>query len=201
MAVSPAPPGTPVLTGTIEKSLSDDFQAKMLRYRIDNFGKVRRSDFDAPQFSGPVRVLARFLGACVPDDRKLQTEILHALGGQDASARAALAMRPESLLVEALLVLCHESKSVVYVGAVTKTLNGILKSRGETLQIPPRAVGPRIAALGLFTKRDGNGYAFTLTNDIRREVHQLASSYSVPSVLEGMTKCPLCAEFAVPVKL
>ena len=193
MALSPAPPGTPMLTHDTETRLANKFQAKLLQYRIDSFGRVRRSDFDAPQFSGFVRALASFLGRCVAGDGDLQRGALLSLAGVDEAARAALAMRPESLLVEALLIQCHENKGAVYVGDVTNGLNGILRERGETLKVTARAVGPKIASLGLFTKRDASGYAFKLTNEARRQVHQLASAYALPTFLKT---CPLCRELS-----
>jgi len=197
ITLSPAPLGTPVLTDEIEANLSAKFQGQMLQYRIEKFGEVRLSTFDVPQFAGSIRTIARFLGTCVPDDPDLQRRIVSLLGGQDAAARAALAMRPESLVIEALLILCHENKSIVYIGEVAATLNGILENRGENFKVPPRAVGPRVAALGLFTERDGNGYAFKLTSEARRQIHDLARTYSVPSVFSAPANCPFCVEFSL----
>jgi hypothetical protein len=197
MALSPAPAGTPLLTDDIKEKLANEFQAKLLRYRIDNFARVRRSDFDAPQLAGSARVIARFLGSCFPGNRELQSGVLRSLAGMDEAARVALAMRPESLLVEALLIQCHEGKEAVYVGDVTSSVNAILRERGETFKVDARAVGPKIASLGLFTKRDASGYAFKVTNEIRRQVHQLAGAYAVPTFLKS---CRLCREFSSRVQ-
>jgi hypothetical protein len=192
MALSPAPPGSPVLTEDIETDLASEFQSKLLEYRIETFGKVRRSAFDAPQLSGSARVLARFLGSCLPGDRDLQVGVLRSLAGMDQAARVALAQRPESLLIEALLIQCHERKATIYVGDVTNNVNALLRERGETLKVTARAVGPKIASLGIFTERDASGYAFKATNEVRRQVHQLAKAYSVPTFLKS---CQLCREF------
>jgi len=197
VALSPAPAGTPLLTDDIEEKLANEFQAKLLQYRIDNFAKVRRSDFDAPQLAGSARVIARFLGSCFPGDRELQSGVLRSLAGMHEAARVALAMRPESLLVEALLIQCHEGKEAVYVGDVTNSVNAILRERGESFKVNARAVGPKIDSLGLFTERDASGYAFKVTNEIRRQVHQLAGAYAVPTFLKS---CPLCREFSSRVQ-
>ena len=141
MALSPASPGTAVLTDQLEASLANNFQAKMLRYRIDNFKKVRCSDFDAPEFSGSVRVLARFLGSCVPGDRDLQRDVLRLLGGMDEASRAALAMRPESVLVEALLTLCHE-KRALYMSETSPTPS---TASLRTAARPSRSLRERLA--------------------------------------------------------
>ena len=99
----------------------------------------------------------------------------------------------ESLILEALLVACHEDeRDSLHVGEVTGIVNDILCLRGEAFKFKARKVGSRLTTLGLFSERGRNGYGFLLTQETRRRIHDLASAYDVPSLIDGVPGCEDC---------
>jgi hypothetical protein len=170
------------------------FQPLLLDYRLSNHAAVRNSTFDAPQFSGPTREMARAFGACIVDDPELQAGVVAVLKGQDEATKGARWTGADSLLAEALLVLCHEqTRKSIYVGDLTDVLNGILKGRKETVELSPRKVGGLLRALNLVTERDAKGYGFLLLNEVRRKIHDLARALDVPQLRENVERCEYCA--------
>ena len=155
------------------------------------------SQFDAPELTSPAREIARTLGSCVVDDADLQARVIPLLQEHDDEHRADSSLTMHAIVVEAGLFLCHENKrESAYVGEVTTISNGILKGRGETLELEPRTVGHILRAMGLHTKRLGEaGRGIFFLKETRRRIHRLAWSYGVRSVQNGgIVGCPLCSE-------
>jgi hypothetical protein len=176
---------------------TDDLQATLLGYRLKNFAKVRTSTFNAPELSSPACEIARLLGSCVVDNPELQIRIIALLQDHDAENRVERSLMPQAIVAEAGLFLCHEKKSdSAYVGEITTIANGILKARGETLELESRAVGHLLRAIGLPTKRLGEaGRGIFFLHETRRRIHRLAWNHGVRSVQSGgIAVCPFCAE-------
>lgn len=180
---------------TIEK-IADEFQAKLLAYRLANYQEVRRSTFDVTEFTGPMRSLARSLGNCIVDAPEIQSAIIPLLKDRDEAVRAERATSREAVVLEAVLFHCHErDRGAVYVGEVAKATNAILSGRGEVLQLEDRAVGATLNSLGLCTGRlNGKGRGLLLSRTVRLKAHALGQEYDVPLVEEKVANCADCAE-------
>ena len=199
--IAPARRKLPAWNAEIERDLAEALQPKLLAYRLANLAKVAASTCDAlvrdlPETHhdhGNVSELARGLGSCIVEDDKLQNRIMGHLRASDQAARVERAWQLESLVIEALLFVCHQSPDYpVTVGYVTKLVNGILENRGEITRFKPRKVGPRLAALKILTERAGNGYCFRLFNETRERIHELAQAFDVPSVQDRVRRCEYC---------
>jgi hypothetical protein len=178
---------------TRERPVLEELQAKMLNYRLRNYGKVKSSNFDVSKFTAPTRALARSLGACIVDASDLQTRVAALLQDHDEAVLAERAAEFESVLLEALIVLCHERRISVHVGQVAEIANGILAGRGESLILSPRETGGKLKVLGFRTTRlDSGGRGLYLLGEIREHVHKLARLYTVPSLQSGLPGCPDC---------
>jgi hypothetical protein len=179
-----------ILDEKAQQQLVSEFQPKLLMYRLENFRKISASRFDVPRFTSPTREIARALGMCIIDS-KLRGEVVGLLDPQDASTRAELSMDLRAVVLEALLVLCHEHKESVYVKEVRDMVNAILRDRGERGDLTYKAVGAQLKALRLFTKKlDKFGRGIDLREDIRKQIHRLAVDYGVLSVEQGHQCCP-----------
>ncbi len=189
----------PLLDEEAQQKIADGFQAKLLMYRLMNHAKVRGAQFDVPEFTSQMRIIARALGASIVDLPELQAHMVASLRDQDEQIRVERSTELESIVIEALLFLCHEDqRESAYVGEVTRAVNGILKGRGETLELEARAVGDQLRGLGLFTRRLGSaGRGLLLLDATRRRLHQLARSYDAPSLQDGKIRCQHCAETKV----
>jgi hypothetical protein len=191
--IAPARRKLPAWNAEIEQDFAEKLQPKLLAYRLANLAKVAASNLDTPEFVGSVSELTRGLGRCIVEDEKLRNRIMGHLRAHDQVARVERAWQLESLVIEALLFVCHQSPDYpVTVGYVTKLVNGILENRGEITRFKPRKVGPRLAALKILTERDGNGYCFRLFNETRERIHELAQAFDVPSVQDGVQRCEYC---------
>src|SRR5947207_1321717 len=71
----------------------------------------------------------------------LRTGNIQALKSLDQQAKADQSAGPGAVVLEALLVLCHENKQEAYVRDICQLVNGILLGRHETLELSPKAVG------------------------------------------------------------
>jgi hypothetical protein len=173
-------------------------RGKLLSYRVRNLAKVRNAHCDAPQLSSPMREIANMLGSCIVDDDSLQSLVPMVLQPQDQDVRARRTDSVHAVEIEAALFLSHETKrGQARIGEITTIANGILKGRGESIQLDPREVGNHLRALGLFSERLGRtGRGIRFTSAIRRKIHDLARAYDVRS-LQGHARCEFCAESKV----
>ena len=186
----------PIVRDVELKAIAADLQPRLLDYRLKNHAAVRSSTFDVPQFEGATREIARALGGCIVGDPELQAGVVEALKGRDEARRSRQWTTPSSLVVEALLVLCHEpGRTSVYVGDIAEVANGILTGRKESVELSPRKVGPLLRALNVTstTDRNSNGYNFLLMNDSRRRIHELARGFGLLWMKETAGRCEFCA--------
>jgi hypothetical protein len=185
----------PILDASTLQEIATALQPQLLAYRSRNIAKVHESQFDLPAFASPIRILARVLGACLIDAPELQAGLGPLLEAHQEKIHAERWLDLRCVALEALLFHCHSGQTnLVYVGEFTRSATTILKGRGETVSLEPRAMGPILRSFGLSPKRDSKGWAIRLTHDVRRRIHRLAGDYEVAAMQEGMALCADCAE-------
>lgn len=174
--------------------IASDFQAKLLSYRLANYQKVVSCTFDVPEFTSPIREIARNLGACTPDDADLQEEAINLLQARDAQIRSEKWVEITTVIIEALLALIHEGKSrSVYVGDIAEAASVILAGRGDKRELEDRGVGGKLRLLHFTIEpRDSHGFKLLLTPPVSRRVHDLARDFDVPSIADGVKRCEYC---------
>ncbi len=187
----------PILDEKEETEISEEFQTKMLAYRAQNNVEVRESRFDLPDFSSGIRLLGRVLGSTIVDAPELQAGLCSLLREYEEEARASRWLDLRCVTIEALLHHCHtEPRKKVHVGEIAKTVNAILKGRGDATHWEDNEIGAVLKRLRLFKKRDKRGYAIRLDDRVRRYIHQLAYRFDVATAQEGVTMCAHCAEIS-----
>jgi hypothetical protein len=173
----------------------NSLQNKLLSYRLQNFSKIALSDFDAPDFYGASREMARSLGRCIVDAPELQTKIIDLLQPRNDADHVEGTIRLAAVITEALVVCCHERKASVRVGEVATLANGILSRDGEYIQVNPKEVGAKLKKMGFRTTRlDSAGRGIYLLKEQCAQIHELARSFQVPTLREGLSGCPHCKE-------
>jgi hypothetical protein len=85
-------------------------------------------------------------------------------------------------------------------GLNPQTANRVLIERGETAKLEAKPAGICLRALGLPPKRDSQGYALVLSDDLRRTIHRLARDYQIEVVTPADQSCSRCAEIAAAGK-
>ena len=191
--VTPAHQPLPILDRPTQQQIADEFQPKLLMYRLRNHRRVVESKYDAPEFLSLVRELARCLGACVPDEPELQRGISSLLREQDEELEADRAIDLNAAVVETMLSLCHDNaRQFARVAEITNAVNAILERSGELLELKPRTIGYKLKALGLTTKRlDAAGRGMPLLRATRALIHRLARDYAVLAG-RGNQECSDC---------
>jgi hypothetical protein len=176
-----------------EVATINTLQNQLLMYRLQNFAQVRSSQFDAPEFSGVTREMARMLGRCIVDAADLQARLLDLLRPRDDAEWIERTDTLAAIVVEALVFFCHERKPSVHVGEVAEVANAILSRNGEFLQLSPKEVGAKLKQLGFRTTRLGSaGRGIYLLTTQCALVHKLGRAFGIPTLREGLPGCPHC---------
>ena len=187
----------PILDEKDETEISGEFQAKMLAYRSRNNVEVRESRFDLPGFTSGIRLLGRVLGASIVNAPELRAGLCSLLREYEEETRASRWFDLRCVTIEAALHHCHTEPGIkVHVGDIAKTVNAILKGRGDTTHLEANEIGAVLKRLRLFAKRDSRGYAIRLDDTVCRYIHQLAYRFEVATAQEGVAMCSHCAEIS-----
>ena len=195
--VPPARRSLPILDQRAQQQIAEEFQPQLLMYRLVNYHRACVSEFDAPDLTSPVRNLARCLGASVPDEPGLQGEIAPLLQGQSDQILLKCETDLDSVVIEAMLVLCHEKdRQSFHVADVSNNANKILERRDESLEMNPWTVGGKLNRLGISTKKlDSAGRGALLLNTMRHHVHNLAWERKVSTIYDHAEECLHCKYF------
>jgi hypothetical protein len=198
ITLSPAGRKVPFLEHTICERIADEFQSKLLQYRLTNLGRIRTPEIDVSELTAPMQDVARALASCVTGDEELQAGVVRLLRQSDEDVRLHPSIEFESVILEGLLFCCHsEGRSQVLSGELADIVNKIWEKRGEGRQTTPESVGWKLKALHLRTEPiDGAGNGLLLTEAVRARIHSMAQAYRVPSLRQAAqvecTNCKAC---------
>jgi hypothetical protein len=132
-----------------QELIANQFQSKLLMYRLRNFHTIKQSTFDVEGFTLPTRTTVRSLAACIVGDTELQSAVIRLFEGQDAMCRVDRSTQIKAVVVEAILNLWHtEQPKKLLVGEITVAANTILKGRAETVELQAREIGEELRDLG-----------------------------------------------------
>ena len=183
------------ITQATMEQLADEFQPYLLRYRLTRHREVANSEFDAPRLHWNVRMLARALGASVEGSPETQARIIEALRRSDEKSKVESSQSSAAVVLEALLVACHEKRPEIHVFEIAELANGIFLGRHGDQVLSPKAVGGILRAeLGLWPERDARGYALRLSSQARQRIHNLASAYGTLSMMTPHPDYTLCSK-------
>jgi hypothetical protein len=195
ITLSPTCQQLPFLEDADSRQIADEFQPKLLLYRLTNYGKIRTPEIDVSELTAPMQDVARALGSCFDGDKELQLGVVQLLRERDQEVRIERSTEPESAILEGLLFCSHdEGRSHVLCGELADIANTMWAKRGESQQTTPESVGWKLRALDLHSEPIGSeGKGLRLTEAVRARVHTLAQEYGVPSLWQAAKKgCPHC---------
>jgi hypothetical protein len=184
----------PTLDAHTLDQIAEEFQGKLLLYRLQNARKVRASTFDLPELGLRFRDPARCLGACVADAAELQKLVGQLFREQKTEMQTGEDAELNSAVIEALLNLCHNpGKQTLAVAEIATAANKILERRGETIQLQPRPLGDRLRHLEFDTHRLGSrARGFNLVNSTRKCIHDLAMTHQLLGAANQSVDCRVC---------
>lgn len=194
ITLSPAGRDVPFLADSLCERITDEFQSKLLHYRLTNLGKIRIPPIDVSQLTAPMQDLARSLASCVADDEELQHGVVRLLRERDQGVHLNLSTELRSVVLEALLFCCHcEGRSHVLAGELADIVNTIWERRAAGRHATPESVGWKLRTLDLRTEPiDGAGHGLRLSEAVRARIHGLARGYRVPLRPTAQEGCPHC---------
>src|SRR5271155_2879306 len=194
--VTPTHRKLPILESQAQEEIAEEFQAKLLGFRLSKYDQVRNSDFDLNCWMSSVRDLGRTLGACLGDVPELRKEIPSLLRELDEELQleSECTIELRGSILEALKRICQEkNRRFIYVGEIAVRANAILEERGEIQVLSAKRVGTVLKSMGIYTRRlDASGRGILLLKRVRARIYSLASDCAAFFVenLEG--RCAEC---------
>jgi hypothetical protein len=177
------------------EAISQQFQSRLLQYRLVRHMAIGNSQFDAPQLSPELRTIARVLGAAIEGCPAIQSEMIAALE-ELHDRETSPACEGNLAVVETLFRLSHSELPTVYVGKLAEYAMGALGRLGEPMVLSPKAVGHILRQeLGLLLTRRSLGYELALDGNTKRKVHRVAQIFGV---LQPVAACSYCTELSPP---
>jgi hypothetical protein len=193
LSLSPAQDPLPTLTDADEKEIANDFQAKLLRYRMVHHRRVRDAQPNLRDFVPVMRDEVRAWLAPICDCPDLQKSVLTSLLQQSREAEGARLSDDRCVVAEAALFFCHKADTeYFFVGDLAQVVNALLKGRHEDRTLTDKMVGLLLRTLGIHSRRVVKGYRISLTEGVREQLHRIARAYKVFSVQDGIARCPQC---------
>ena len=197
VALIPVARELPSLDQKSGTEIAEKFQARFLRYFLQNSSRVQIPCFKGSRLSQPLQDMARAFGAAIVGDDEIQKRILPLLDVQDEEIRSDRARTCDAVVLEAGLFFIHQDGwSKVRSDSVAEKVNAIYKGRGDVQQVSAESVGWAIKRLripGGRINRAGNGIELNATTC--RLIHELALSYGVRAMQGPLrSDCSYCRQ-------
>jgi hypothetical protein len=180
IVLAPAGEYVPPLDCGRAARVAEEFQNRLLAYRLANFSKMAPPTFDLGRFNAPVQALAHSLAGAVVGDDDLQAQIVPYLQQLDADIQTYGATTLNAIIVEVLVARRNDLElgDTELAGYV----NTIISGRGGSKQVSPETVGWKLKGLGLHTIPISRGFKGLKMVDVRPKIAKLAAVYglSVP---------------------
>lgn len=193
ISVPPSQLRPSALDEQVQNKIANDFQPRLLMYRLMNLEKVCESLVDVSHFTFAIRQLAQSLGACFPEDSALAPDAIELLRPQDEEIRGQRACDVNCAILEILWGTIHRGKrQAVGVDDLAENVNALLRSRGETLSYSAEEIGWKLRNLNIPRHSSSSGRHVLLGRGISQLVHRLAQAYDLPCAQRLEDGCPEC---------
>jgi hypothetical protein len=158
----------------------------MLRYRLEYLSRFRSS-----QSSAKVSTLSDglLLAECIQDDAEFKDRVTAIAAARDEEARAEQSRKPEVATVEALWAPSHNSKELK-IKDITKLVNTLIRTRGETLEYNEVEIGLMLRNIGFPRHRNGSGMVLRFSAENCKRLHELAQDFGL--ILKNIPGCAIC---------
>jgi hypothetical protein len=166
------------------------FQNRLFSYRLLNRDKIALPNVDVSGFRPEISVIADVLAAAIIDDPDLQRGVIELLKDRDEQSRVDRATGVNGLVLQAVLIHCHQKDQRKFVREIAATSNRLSAEDGESLKLSSETVGHILKNLGLYTRRLGNaGRGLVFDKATQSHAHSLGHEYDV---LTLETTCEYC---------
>ena len=193
VSLSPAQEPPTTLTDANEREIANDFQSKLLRFRMVNRQRVCDAEVDTRVFVPAMREEARAWLAPICDCSDLRKSVCSSLLQHSREAEGDRLSDERCLIAEATLFFCHKPDTDhFFIGDLAETVNSLLKGRHEDRVLSDKKVGSLLRGLGIYGQRVVQGYRVVLTDFVREQIHEISRAYQVLPVQDGIARCRHC---------
>jgi len=197
VSLSPVQEALPDFSDALEREITDDFQARLLRFRLANYRRICEVKLETREFVPAMRDEVRAWLIPVSDCPDLQKVVSHFLMQQSREEEGNRMLDDRCVVAEAALFFCHKPDvNQFVVGDLTEIANTLLTGRHEGRVLTDKKVGLLLRALGISGERVEKGYRVSLGNQVREKIHRVAKSYQVVSTQDGTVWFNHCASGA-----
>ena len=194
ISLSPALDQLPPLSDVDEEGATQDFHAKLLRYRMLNYARVCNVQLDTHNLVPAMRDEVRAWLAPICDCPDLLQSVRNSLQQQSQQLQEDRFSDDRCLAAEAALFFCHKPNTVhFFVGDLAEKVTDVLRGRHEDRVVTAKMAGTLLRGLGIRGERVTPGYRILLTDALRQQIHGLARDYQVLSVQDGIARCRHCS--------
>jgi hypothetical protein len=194
VSLSPAQAPLPTLTDANERAIANDFQSKLLRFRMVNHQRVCDADLDTRAFVPAMRDEVHAWLAPIYDCPDLRESVTSCLLQRSQDVRGDRLSNNQCLVAEAALFFCHKPLTDhFFIGDLAETVNDLLEGRHADRILTNKKVGLLLRALGIHGERVVKGYKISLTDGVREQIYRVAKSYQVVPTQDGIVRCKHCA--------
>ena len=196
ISIAPIKSSMPFLDHRTQLKILEEFQPKLLMYRLMNLARVRDLHCDCVELDTSLADVTNCLASSAADDAELQRSVTELMKKQEADSSAASGGFLRKTVLEALLTLCHKAtQNTLTAGEIARAANQLLKGKGEILTLEARAVGDILRSLRIPTERLGaQGRGLVLLLDIRKRLHAIAMDHGINLGYTAPGDCPICLE-------
>ena len=193
ISAAPSHSQSSALDERVQNEIANDFQPRLLMYRLRNLAKVHEAAVDVSTFTFTTRQLARTLATCFPENPELARDAVQLLRRQDEDVRGQRLCDVNCVIIEILCGIIHDGKHrEVRVDALAEDVNALLRSRGEVLAHSAEEVGWKLRNLNIPRHSSSSGRRVLLGRDTSQSVHRLAETYGLPCTQRVEADCPDC---------
>lgn len=195
--VAPSHSKTAPLDEKTVQSIADEFQPRLLAYRLKALGTTNEVAVDVSHLSPSMQSRARILASCFPTDAKLAGDAVQLLSPQDEEVRRESALRVDYAILKVLLGTIHEGKlHAVGVEELAQLVNSLLQSHGELWAYGHETIGRLLASMTIERHRNGSGQRVLLDRRTSGCVHRQARVRGLLSEVDLKSDCPDCGDVA-----
>ena len=173
ISATPSQLQSSALDEQVQNKIANDFQPRLLMYRLKNSGKVRES-VDVSKFTFATRPLARTLAACFLEDSELARDTVQLLRPQDEEVRG--------------------QRSCDVNCAIVEILRGTIHDRKQKAMRVDEELGWKLRTLNIPRHSSSSGRKVVLGRDTSQSVHRLARAYGLPCAQRVEAGCLDCSQ-------
>jgi hypothetical protein len=193
VSLAPVQESLPTLPDAEEREIADEFQAKLLRYRLVHYRHVSQVQIDTRDFVPAMREEVRAWLAPICDCPGLYRVVSDFLLQQSREAEGNRISDDRCVVAEAALFFCHRPDTDhLFVGELAEMANALLSGRHDDRILSDKKIGLLLRVLGIQGKRVVKGYKVSLTEAIRQQIHRVADAYGVAAARDGVVRCGNC---------